>query len=363
VVDALLSIVDAVPRAAPAEHLRLLERIGGGAFADVWHGRDNRLDRDVAFKLIRASREIEASVENHARALAKVNHPNVVTVHGVENVIVPDTGLVMRAIVMEFLDGQSLQARIDAGPAFTRAEAKAICTAIIEGVQAIHDVGLAHNDLHPGNIVVARAQTKVIDVLHRDASSLLTTGTMAHRFRTDCRAVRDLVRIVVEHSEMPPQVLAPLDSLGWEASLDAVRAAFGVVFAEAAPAPVTNEGGLPDFRVRVTVAVVGLDTGPAKQLSIEGQNFDSSAVFVSAAGFELADGRRLALTRDAATRAPLVGREVKPGDSMTVMFDPGAVIDELELDQVGAAFFRDKLGRVFRSTADAVQAALSPWRT
>src|SRR6185295_8971915 len=79
------------PAAAPAmgkwAHLDLIERLGGGSFADVYRAFDRHLERDVALKLLRIDEALAdpltSRVTAEGRLLAKVRHPNVVTVHGV----------------------------------------------------------------------------------------------------------------------------------------------------------------------------------------------------------------------------------------------------------------------------------------
>jgi hypothetical protein len=68
-------------------HLQVLERIGGGAFGDVYRAFDPRLGREVALKVLRASVptvELQARVMRESRNLARVQHPNVVAVHGAQ---------------------------------------------------------------------------------------------------------------------------------------------------------------------------------------------------------------------------------------------------------------------------------------
>ncbi len=92
-------------------HLRLVERIGRGAFGEVYRAWDTRLDREVALKLLpadRSSGERAASAIIHeGRLLARVRHPNVVTIHGAEQ-IGDQIGL-----WMEFVRGHTLEQILD----------------------------------------------------------------------------------------------------------------------------------------------------------------------------------------------------------------------------------------------------------
>src|SRR5262245_16589856 len=85
--------------------LRLLERIGRGAFGDVYRAWDSRLDREVALKLLpvdsSASGPHDTSIIEEGRLLARVRHPNVVTIYGAERI----TDCV--GLWMEYVDGRT----------------------------------------------------------------------------------------------------------------------------------------------------------------------------------------------------------------------------------------------------------------
>ena len=111
-------------------HLRLLERIGSGTFGDVYRAWDPRLDREVALKLLpadRPSRDDDASLVIHeGRLLARVRHPNVVTIHGAEH-IDDHVGL-----WMEFVRGRTLEDSLIGGRSSARPKRPAsvsICAA------------------------------------------------------------------------------------------------------------------------------------------------------------------------------------------------------------------------------------------
>src|SRR5262245_48160982 len=104
-----------MPEAATWGSLRLLERVGEGAFGDVFRAWDPRLDREVALKLLRRpdSRHdsVGSLVIDEGRLLARVRHPNVVTVHGADRI---DDRV---GLWMEFVRGRTLEAVLkDHGP-------------------------------------------------------------------------------------------------------------------------------------------------------------------------------------------------------------------------------------------------------
>jgi serine/threonine-protein kinase len=137
------------------------ERIGAGAMGEVYRARDTRLGRDVAIKILPAAftgdPERLARFEREARVLASLNHPNIATIHGIED------GDGMPALVMELVDGETLAERIARGP-IRIADALEIATQIADALDAAHQRGIVHRDLKPANIKVTPANTvKVLD--------------------------------------------------------------------------------------------------------------------------------------------------------------------------------------------------------
>ena len=89
--------------------VELKHQLGDGAFGDVWLGIDE-LDREVAVKFIRPAAEQISDAIDHAKALARSRHPNVVHVLSVEEMIDPSTGAASTAVVMDLLRGNTLDA-------------------------------------------------------------------------------------------------------------------------------------------------------------------------------------------------------------------------------------------------------------
>lgn len=131
---------------APARwgHLEIAERIGSGTFGDVYRARDTALDRPVALKLLRGTPAGRHGAEG--RLLARVRHPNVVTVHGAAE----HDG--KYGIWMEFIEGRTL-AGVAASGAFTPADVVAIGLDICRALQAVHAGGLLHGDIKPQNVM------------------------------------------------------------------------------------------------------------------------------------------------------------------------------------------------------------------
>lgn len=139
----------------------LHECIGAGGMGEVYRARDTRLGRDVAVKILTREFTAEpdrlARFEREARALAAINHPNIATIHGVE-----DSGGI-RALVMELVEGSTLAERLSRGP-IPVAEAMAIARQIADALEAAHEKGIIHRDLKPANIkVTPSGLVKVLD--------------------------------------------------------------------------------------------------------------------------------------------------------------------------------------------------------
>ena len=135
---------------------------------EVYRGRDTRLNRDVAVKILPAGPRQDADplarFRREAQVLASLNHPNIATVHDFEEA----DGV--RAIVMEFVEGRSLAEILadprsaSASPALTLAEALDIARQIGDALEAAHEHGVIHRDLKPANVVVREDGTvKVLD--------------------------------------------------------------------------------------------------------------------------------------------------------------------------------------------------------
>jgi len=136
-------------------HLRILEPVGSGASGDVFRAWDTRLDREVALKLLPASRNSDdrapSSIIHEGRLLARVRHPNVVTIHGAEQ-IGDRIGL-----WMEFVRGHTLEQLLQRQTVFSAADAVEVGLELCCAVSAVHGAGLLHRDIKTHNVM--RAET------------------------------------------------------------------------------------------------------------------------------------------------------------------------------------------------------------
>jgi len=135
-------------------------RLGAGAMGKVWRARDERLARDVAIKLLLphpSNLERVRAAEQEARAAGTLNHPNVLTVYDVgEHGGAP-------FLVTEYLEGESLRARLGAG-ALSIDSALDVTLQVARGLGAAHERGIVHRDLKPENVFLARdGRVKILD--------------------------------------------------------------------------------------------------------------------------------------------------------------------------------------------------------
>ncbi|MDY0148944.1 MAG: protein kinase [Kiritimatiellia bacterium] len=212
--------------------ITLGDRIGGGAFATVYEAEDN-LGRKLAVKIISPSMRAVADAMLHARALARADHPNVVRVHAVTNVQDPAGSDEVEAIVMEYVDGETLSDFL-AHNALTREQTRDFGNQLIAGVGHIHQQGLAHGDLHGGNVMFCPSGVKVLDILYSDSLALMTTTSRDDRLRQDLVSVRFLLSDLIRHSELDPgEATAFQNRLISPHDLKEINAAFNEALAEA----------------------------------------------------------------------------------------------------------------------------------
>jgi serine/threonine protein kinase len=140
-------------------HYEFRERIGAGGMGVVMRAYDVKLDRDVAIKVLAAdlSRDEEARVRflREAKVAAAVRHPRVVTIHAVDECDgVP-------YLVMEFVDGQSLEQLIRSQGRLPVQQVVWIGQQIAEGLAAAHQRGLVHRDVKPANVLLENLEGKI----------------------------------------------------------------------------------------------------------------------------------------------------------------------------------------------------------
>lgn len=142
-------------------HYRVLEQIGAGGMGLVFKAHDERLDRDVAIKVLPpgalTDERARQRFRNEALALSKLNHPNIETVHDF------DTQDGVDFLVMELVPGVTLDEKLAAG-ALSEKEVAGLGAQMAEGLAAAHQQSVIHRDLKPGNLRLAPdGRLKILD--------------------------------------------------------------------------------------------------------------------------------------------------------------------------------------------------------
>ncbi len=138
----------------------ILSPAGAGGMGEVYKARDTRLDRIVAIKILpdklRTQPQLVARFEQEARAISRLNHPNICTLYDVGHE--GDTYF----LVMEFLEGESLTDLLSRGTLGVP-EALDIAAQIADALDTAHRKKLIHRDLKPGNIILTKTGPKLLD--------------------------------------------------------------------------------------------------------------------------------------------------------------------------------------------------------
>jgi len=142
-------------------HYRIIERIGAGGMGVVYRAKDERLERDVALKVLPAGaladEETRKRFRREALALSKLNHPNIATIHDF------NTERNVDFLAMEYISGVTLSEKSLPG-ALPETEVISLGKQAAEALEAAHEQGIIHRDLKPGNIMVTpKGLLKVLD--------------------------------------------------------------------------------------------------------------------------------------------------------------------------------------------------------
>ncbi|MET7706613.1 serine/threonine-protein kinase [Micromonospora sp. NPDC005413] len=144
-----------------AGRYRLLERLGSGGMSTVHRAYDEVLERDVAVKvLVTSDANARQRIRGEAKAAARLSHPHVTSVYDFGESPV-DTNQVP-FVVMELLDGHTLEQRLTAGPLPPRAGLR-VCAEVASALAAAHAQELVHRDIKPGNVMLTPTGAKVLD--------------------------------------------------------------------------------------------------------------------------------------------------------------------------------------------------------
>ncbi len=220
----------------------------------VWAARDERLDRDVAIKvlprLLVSDSAAQRRFEREARAMGRLQHPNVVSIYDIGSAD-PGTGEELPFLVMEIVHGQSLDKLLTEGP-LPCERAVHIFGQVADALASAHEAGVIHRDLKPSNIMVgARDHVSVLDfglarLVQQEGSSQEDTLTTPGMVLGSC------------------PYMAPEQALGQKVGPGSDVFSYGAVLYEALVGRRPFDGETP---MRVLQAVVRCDFTPLAQVA------------------------------------------------------------------------------------------------
>lgn len=163
-------------------HYEILELLGHGGFGIVLKAFDDNLHRVVAVKLLHpqlaATSPPRKRFTREARAAAAIKHENVVHIHAIEEEPIP-------YLVMEYVDGLSLQCRLDGVGPLSPDEVVRVGIQIARGLAAAHEQGLVHRDIKPANLLIENGTDRRVKLTDfglaraADAASMTQSGVLA----------------------------------------------------------------------------------------------------------------------------------------------------------------------------------------
>jgi eukaryotic-like serine/threonine-protein kinase len=176
--------------------------LGAGGMGEVYRARDTRLDRTVAIKVLPQhladTPEARQRFEREARAVSALNHPHICTLHDVGS----QDGT--EFLVMEYLEGETLAARLEKGPLPLEQVLK-LGVEISDALDKAHRQGIVHRDLKPGNIMLTKSGAKLLDFGLAKAAVPVTSGATLTAAVTRTTPVTQQGTIVGTFQYMSPE--------------------------------------------------------------------------------------------------------------------------------------------------------------
>ncbi|MGA7929780.1 MAG: serine/threonine-protein kinase [Candidatus Sulfotelmatobacter sp.] len=134
--------------------------VGAGGMGEVYRARDSRLDRIVAVKVLRAAMadrpDPRQRLQREARAISKLSHPNICMLYDIGE----QDGIDF--LVMEYVEGETLEGRLTKGP-LPPEQALQYGIQLANALDEAHRHGITHRDLKPGNIMLTKSGSKLLD--------------------------------------------------------------------------------------------------------------------------------------------------------------------------------------------------------
>ena len=234
--------------------------LGAGGMGEVYRAKDTRLDRIVAIKVLPThlsdNPEFKQRFEREARTVSSLNHPHICHLYDIGSQDGTDF------LVMEFLDGETLAERLRRG-ALPFAELLKIGMEVAEALEIAHRAGILHRDLKPGNIMLTKAGTKLMDFGLAKPASLGATGSASAPLLSAARTMSGptpVSPLTTAGSIVGTiQYMSPEQIEGKEADLRSDIFAFGAVLYEMAMGKRAFEG---KSQISVASAILEKDPEP-----------------------------------------------------------------------------------------------------
>jgi two-component system, LytTR family, response regulator len=216
-------------------HYRIVSRLGEGGMGEVYLATDTRLDRNVALKVLPPAMAQDRGrmerFEREAKAASALNHPNVAHIYEIGE----DGGI--QFLAMEFIEGTSLEKRIDNKPLPVR-EISDIGGQIADALDAAHAKSIVHRDIKPANIMITpRGHVKVLDF---GLAKVVETSHAVSRTQMETRAVSAAGMLLGTVEYMSPE-----QALGREVDHRSDIFSLGVVLYQMATGRVPFAGSTP----------------------------------------------------------------------------------------------------------------------
>jgi Tol biopolymer transport system component/predicted Ser/Thr protein kinase len=220
--------------------------LGAGGMGEVWRGRDTRLDRSVAIKILPAdfaeNAQFKLRFEREAKTISQLNHPNICTLYDVGD----------SYLVMELLEGESLAERLAKGP-LPLEQVLRYGVQIAEALDKAHRAGIVHRDLKPGNVMLTKSGAKLLDFgLAKSARIFDADGATQHKALTQEGMILGTF-----------QYMAPEQLEGIEADARTDIFAFGTLLYEMATGKRAFEG---KTKTSLIAAIVSAEPAPMSQI-------------------------------------------------------------------------------------------------
>ena len=237
----------------------IVSRVGAGGMGEVFRARDNRLERNVAIKVLppalAGDAQFRLRLEREAKTVSQLNHPHICQIYDVGE---SSEGF-GSFLVMELLEGETLADRLARGP-LPFSDVLRYGAQIAEGLVAAHRAGIVHRDLKPGNIMLTKSGAKLLDFgLAKSGTtspSALVSGT-AFSGATEHRPLTQEGTIIGTFQYMAPEQLEGHDA---DARTDIF--AFGAVLYEMVTGKRAFQG---KTKTSLIAAIVDRDPPPITQ--------------------------------------------------------------------------------------------------